>query len=160
MREPLAYHLAWTCYGQWLHGDPRGYVDKRHRNVGEPYPAGDPRLYNAAANRMAGESVWLEDAQRSRATAAIREVCVHRAWPLITVNVQPDHVHVAVRAPGVTGKAAMERIKSWASMQLNLAFARRSRWWTVGGKVELVMSEAELRDVAEYIENQRFPRVE
>ena len=160
MREPLAYHLIWTCYGQWLHGDSRGYVDQQHRNVGEPYPANDPRRYNAAANRMAEDPVWLADAQRSRATAAIREVCTHRGWRLITVNVQPDHTHVAVTAAGVTGKVAMERIKSWASMQLNRAFARRSRWWTVGGKVELVLSEAQLSEVVAYIENQRFPRVE
>ena len=61
MREPLAYHLSWTCYGQWLQGDVRGYVDRQHRTPGEPYAHNQPQFYNASANRMKEPPVWLTE---------------------------------------------------------------------------------------------------
>jgi hypothetical protein len=70
MRPPAAYHLTWTCYGQWLHGDARGYVDRLNRAPGAPYPPHDPRRFNAAANRMAETPCLLGDRQRLVAEAA------------------------------------------------------------------------------------------
>jgi hypothetical protein len=106
MQEPLAYHLCWTCYGQWLQGDSRGYVDQKHHTPGEPYPPGNPPLFAASANRMSEPACWLTDPQRLIADAAFREAAAHREWPLHALNVQPDHVHVALEARGVTGKRA------------------------------------------------------
>ena len=28
MSDPLAYFITFTCYGNWLHGDERGSVDR------------------------------------------------------------------------------------------------------------------------------------
>ena len=160
MREPIAYHLTWTCYGQWLPGDARGFVDREHRTPDSPYAEPDLRLYTASANRMAEHACWLSDRHRAVAQAALEEACQHRGWTLEEVNVQPDHVHLALRAPPLTGKRAMEALKSWATMCLNRAFPRRNRWWTKGGKVELIYNEAHLRSVTAYIRRQRFRVVE
>jgi len=159
VREPLAYHLSWTCYGQWLQGDARGYVDRQHRTPGEPYVYNNPQFYTAAANRMTEPPVWLSDEHRRRVRDAMEAVCAHRQWRLEKQNVQPDHVHVVVRARDVTGKRAMKALKGWATRALNALGPRRSHWWTVGGKVEQVWNERRLRQVIAYVANQHFPSV-
>jgi REP element-mobilizing transposase RayT len=158
MQEPLAYHLTWTCYGQWLQGDARGYVDRQHRTPGEPYPSANLAHYTASANRMSEEPCWLSDPQRCTAEAAVREAASHRSWPIHALNPQPDHVHVVIEARGVTGKRAREALKSWATMQLNRRHGRRLHWWTSGGKVELVLDARHLAQVVEYVmHKQHYP---
>jgi REP element-mobilizing transposase RayT len=159
MRAPLAYHLTWTCYGQWLQGDARGYVDKHNRTPGEEYPAANLQYRTASANRMAEATCWLTDDQRRTATAAIAEASLHRGWRLLRVNVQPDHVHLVLSAPDVMGKRAMKALKSWATMQLNAHFARRQHWWTKGGKVEVINDERYLRQAIDYVGDQPYPEV-
>jgi len=34
---PLAYLITFTTYGTWLHGDPRGSVDREHNVWGTPF---------------------------------------------------------------------------------------------------------------------------
>ena len=161
MREPLAYHINWTCYGQWLHGDRRGFVDRRHHTPGEPYPYDDPHRRNAAANRLAEAPCWLTEAQRQTVQEVIREACTFRKWELAAVNAQPDHVHVVVRAPEHMGKKVRARLKDRTSRALKRADRGRTRWWTEGGKVEPVCDERRLQQAIDYVNHrQPFPRVE
>jgi len=156
----LAYHLTWTCYGQWLHGDARGYVDRHHRTPGTPYEHNHPDRYNAAANRMKAEAVWLSDSQRKIIGRAIREGCRYCRWTLVEQNVQPDHVHVIVEAPSVTGKYARKFLKAWATRRLGAESGGRRRWWTKGGKVEVIRDAIRLQQAVVYVREQPFPRVE
>ena len=73
---------------------------------------------------------------------------------------QPDHVHVVVHAPGVTGKRVTRDLKAWASRVLNGLGARRRHWWTAGGKVEPVWNDQRLRQAVVYVRDQPFPKVE
>lgn len=153
------YHITWTCYGQWLHGDARGYVDDRHRTPGEPYAYDHPDYYNTDFNRMKEEPCWLSDEQRLRAEAAIEEACSFRGWNLMAVNVQPDHVHVAVEARETDGVRARQVLKDRSTRALKAAYPPRCKWWTEGGKVEAMRYDAQLANVIEYInEGQRHPR--
>ena len=34
---PLAFFITFRTYGTWLHGDPRGSVDRQHNRYGTPY---------------------------------------------------------------------------------------------------------------------------
>lgn len=159
MHEPLAYHLSWTCYGQWLHGDVRGYVDDRHRTPGEPYIYDHPQRRSAAANRMAEPPCWLTHARRGAAEEALREACAFRGWMLHALNVQPDHVHVVITARGLTGKRVMQRLKDRATRRLRETVPERRRWWTEGGKVDLIFNERHLGQVVDYVHSrQPFPR--
>jgi len=160
MREPLAYHITWTCYGQWLHGDRRGFVDRHHHTPGEPYPYDDPHRHNAAANRLVETPCTLTDVQRRVTQDAIGEACTFRQWELSAVNAQPDHVHVVVLAPGHTGKQVRTRLKDRASRALNDTDANRTRWWTEGGKTEPIRDEQRLKQAIRYVnERQPFPRI-
>src|ERR1043165_7951753 len=96
--EPLAYFLTWTCYGTWLHGDPRGSVD-RHRNI----PGTDVYDPNSAwsgwtLTQMRGEAVTLDSRAREVVLQTINAHCEHRRWTLIGQNVRTNHVHVIVTA--------------------------------------------------------------
>jgi len=155
----LAYHLTWTCYGQWLPGDVRGYVDRDHRTPGTAYPDADPQAYNAAAGVMKESACWLQVPERRLATEGIREACMRQKWPLVAVNVQPDHVHVLARVDTVGGRHAIRVMKSFATRRLRRTVPGRRRWWTKGGKVETVLTEWRLAEVARYVRNQRYPAV-
>ena len=160
MREPLAYLITWTCYGQWLRGDRRGYVDRRHRTPGTPYPWNHTDFFNADAVRMRESHCWLTDDQRKVAEAAMRAACEFRGWHLHAVNVQPDHVHLVVKAVGYTGKQARARLKDRATRQLKAAAPGRQKWWTEGGKVDLIFDKRHLKQAIDYVNNrQPFPRV-
>ena len=153
MPEPLAYLLTWTCYGQWLHGDVRGYVNREHRTPGAPFPYDHPGLMSASANRMAESPCRLDDACRRAVEATLHEACARRGWLLSAVNVQPDHVHVVVRAPGRTGKRAMQQLKDRATRCLRSRVPDRRRWWTEGGKVDLIFDERHLAKAIDYVTN-------
>lgn len=34
MSEPVAFFLTWSAYGNWLHGDTKGSVDRNHNSYG------------------------------------------------------------------------------------------------------------------------------
>jgi len=155
----VAYHITWTCYGQWLPGDERGYVDREHRTPGTPYAEWDPRAVSAAANAMREAPCWLGDPERRLAAEGIRSACAKQRWGLLALNVQPDHVHALVEAQGVTGKHAMRVLKAFATRELRAASPSGRQWWTKGGKVELVQNGTHIATVARYVAHQRFDAV-
>jgi REP element-mobilizing transposase RayT len=155
----LAYHLTWTCYGQWLPGDERGYVDRENRTPGTPYAPWNPRRVSAAANAMQEEACWLTLRQRHLAAEGVHQTCAGQGWRLLALNVQPDHVHVLIDARDVTGKHVMRVLKAFATRRLRSEVASRRRWWTKGGKVELVRDKRHLATVARYIAKQPFDAV-
>jgi REP element-mobilizing transposase RayT len=145
------YHITWTCYGQWLHGDTRGYIDSEHRTPGTPYEHNDPMRFNAAAVRMSDPACWLTDDQRRTTEAAIAEACTFRGWRLWTVNAQPDHVHVVVDAPEIDGKRVRHVLKDRATRALRGTQAAREHWWTEGGKIDRIASLRYLRAAVDYV---------
>jgi len=157
MPDPIAYHVSWTCYGQWLHGDVRGFVDRRHHTPGEPYPYNVPQWVADAANRMSETPCWLTEAERRIADHAIREACAFREWCLHALNVQPDHVHAVVGAGACPGADVRTRLKDRATRALKAAGTQgRTHWWTDGGKVEVLVDERRLHEAIEYV-NHRQP---
>jgi hypothetical protein len=37
MKYPIAYHITFTTYGSWLHGDKIGSVDKEHNRYSSAF---------------------------------------------------------------------------------------------------------------------------
>ncbi|MCG3178952.1 MAG: hypothetical protein BIFFINMI_01282 [Phycisphaerae bacterium] len=157
MTDPMIYHLIWTCYGQWLQGDDRGYVDDEHNVPGTNYSPGNPQFRAASANRMTEPPVWLDDPMRIVAVEALREACRFRKWDCCELNVQPDHVHIVIIADESRGVEARRKLKSRGSAALNNAFGVRRHWWSDGGKVEVVRDRWHLHAVMNYVRNQKFP---
>ncbi|MCA8913231.1 MAG: transposase [Planctomycetes bacterium] len=98
MPQPIAYLLTWSTYGTWLHGDKRGWRDRKddyhvlkHKH--------DPLLEERRRKQLKHDAVLLSPAMREIVEEVVREVCEYRKWRLLAVNVRSNHVHVVVGAP-------------------------------------------------------------
>ncbi|MEE9311124.1 MAG: transposase [Planctomycetota bacterium] len=86
----MAWHLYYTTYGTWLHGDERGSAD-----VSGYVPPNDG-LEQHRRNKLEQEPFLLAQEMRTAVDSAIKEVCEHRGWKLYALNVRSNHVHVVV----------------------------------------------------------------
>jgi REP element-mobilizing transposase RayT len=126
---PLAYFLTWVTYGSWLHGDERGSIDREHNTPGTPRKPTDRGLEDHRRRQLMHDPVVLSDAMRTMVDAAIVEVCEHREWTLLAVNVRTNHVHVVVTAEAPSDNVLRD-FKAYATRRL-----RRGGLVTADGKV-------------------------
>jgi REP element-mobilizing transposase RayT len=153
--EPLAYHITWTTYGTWLHGDVRGWVEKGDPGVKPP----DPIREEQARERMAESAVVLTPDQRVIVEDTIRRHCQIRGWQLHAVNVRTNHVHVVVTGDR-TADEMMNQFKAWCSRRLSdhaglaqpvARKAGRRHWFTEHGSTKPIFDEAYLQNAAVYV---------
>jgi hypothetical protein len=148
--EPLAYFLTWTCYGSWLPGDGRGWVEK----PGEFRPP-DPDLEAAARRTMTEPPVRLDMEQRGLVERTIADHCRIRGWHLHAVNCRTQHVHVVVTAAGQPPDVVMDQFKAWCTRRLK-EHARgvgpvRLKWWTQGGSKRCLNDDESLAEATRYV---------
>jgi REP element-mobilizing transposase RayT len=157
---PLAFFLTFTTYGTWLHGDPRGSIDRSNDAYGqlwlEPSPA---RLRYEQRFRLTSPAVRLDHTARAAVTEAIAHTCDLRGWSLLALNARTNHVHAVVRAP-VPPEKILTALKAnatrrLAELQIVLAGARV---WTRHGSTRYWWKESDVRDACAYvIEGQGSP---
>ncbi len=152
--EPVAYFITFRCYGTWLHGDPRGSVSRGgNRAAGSPLVPHDPTRQAVEQEQLRGSAVRLDEMARGVAAAAIAEVCTHRSWDLVALNVRTEHVHVVV-----SGTAMPERImgdfKSYVTRDLRAQgmVGPAQRVWSRHGSTRYLWSERDLMAV-DYVRN-------
>ena len=73
MPDSFALHITWTCYGNWLPGDRRGYVSntlqpdksylQKQNTPGAPITADDPETRSRAAALQKSPTVRLTTEQ-------------------------------------------------------------------------------------------------
>jgi hypothetical protein len=63
---PYAYLITFTCYGQRLHGDERGSVDRFHNLPGRRYVPASPNRAAYEQSLMKGEPYELDRRHRER----------------------------------------------------------------------------------------------
>ena len=87
---PVGYLITFRCYGTWLHGDPRGSMDRKHNVYGTlKIPANHAlELSDKSQRRHSHEN--LDARQRKVVEAAVREVCVYRKYILRAINVRSN----------------------------------------------------------------------
>ena|ERR1044072_3681962 len=98
-RIPLGYLITFRTYGTWLHGDPRGSVDRFHNRYGTPTISPDVRWHRYNERIMKVEPVKLDRIRRAAIDKAINETCELRKWRFHAANVRSNHVHAVVSAP-------------------------------------------------------------
>src|SRR5262245_35121487 len=91
---PLAYHITWTTYGTWLHGDERGWVESGVPGIQGP----DPQRQRDEQAHLTASAVVLTPEQRAVVEQTVRDHCRIRGWTLHTLNVRTNHLHVVVTA--------------------------------------------------------------
>lgn len=136
MSAPLAYHITWTAYGNWLHGDPRGWVESGTIGV---LPPDDARYRDAVAS-LADTPVRFTSVQRAIIDQTLVEHCRLRKWELHARNVRSTHVHLVVTAP-LLPEPVMDQFKAWCSRRLNEANGAKRKWFTVHGSTKWINDE-------------------
>lgn len=143
-QPPIAYFLTFTTYGTWLHGDPRGSVDRDHNVFGTRLAAAN--FMREAKNReaMRDPEFVLTAKAREVVDASIRRTCQVRGWTLHAVNVRSNHVHVVVSS-GDTAEKTMNDLKAWATRALResgLAAKEQTLWTRKGSRHRLFTAAA------------------
>ena len=152
LNDPLAYFLTFRCYGTWLPGDRRGWMDRSSLPLGEPLRSRHPGLHAQAAGEMTGTPFKLESAHRQVVDAAIRDVCAYREWRLHALNVRTNHVHLVVSA-GVAPEQAMTTLKAWATRRLRQAglVVEGAKPWSRHGSTRYLWRVDEIEATVRYV---------
>lgn len=155
MNEPLAFHLTWTTYGTWLHGDQRGWVEAGEYEV----KSADNKREAKARRSMKEPPVVLTEAQRALVEQTIKDHCRIRGWELHALNVRTNHVHVVVSADR-SPEEVMNQFKAWTSRKLSdhaglhekIAIkAGRRKWWTEHGSTKYINDPEYLQNAIRYV---------
>jgi len=115
-----AYLITWATYGSHLHGDSRGSIHHATERRGASAVPESEGLANAERDLIRGEPVSLNDRQRPVVRDTILEVCEHRGWRALAINVRAEHVHVVVEAADEP-ETVMNAFKSYATRRLREA---------------------------------------
>ena len=153
MSEPLAYLLTWTCYGAWLHGDPRGSVDQEHNVPQSPYLEPDSVRAGRERRQLPDRPIELSEAARRIVADTIEAHCSHRGWELLAVNARTNHVHAVIVCPDVTPERAMTQLKAWTTRRLRLGgcLPRDARVWTHHGSTRYLWDERSVNAAIAYV---------
>ena len=152
---PLAYLITIRCYGTWLHGDPRGSMDrKNHHRYGGPQNQPSKKLSAAEQGELKHPPLVLTDAHRAIVERAICEVCDHRLYQLLAVNARTNHVHSVVAA-SCRPEAVMNAFKAYATRQLHRAglLANGVRPWSRHGSSPYLWTSEQVARAIDYVLN-------
>jgi len=134
---PLAFLITFRCYGTWLHGDERGSVNRFRNQYKSPRLPPEKKWLGTNTQRLKGEIVILDAAQRGCVEAAARETCEIRQWHLHALNVRTNHVHLVVSIGEKKPEIALNAFKANATRKMREAGcwqSERSPWVDKGSK--------------------------
>jgi len=92
-RIPLAYLITFRSNGTWLHGDPRGSVDRFHNLYGSPRLPPSSQRMQYEQRLLDLNPIKLNSSQRAAVEKGIRDTCRIRKWRLWAFNIRTNHVH-------------------------------------------------------------------
>jgi len=169
--------LTSTFYGNWLPGDPRGFVsrvrDRRpddedcvvrleHDIPGTPYDDDLPGLWQAALNQMKGPRVLIDGDQAAALLSQFQETATYRKWSLRAAAIMNNHIHIVVTVPGDPSPSdVLGDFKSYGSRALNRRWGRRPNgtWWTESGSKRKLPGESAVTAAVAYVRRQPQPLV-
>ncbi len=153
--HPIAYFITFTCYGTWLHGDPRG--SWREPIYGQTTKlAPNDSLRRRVADRLAADPFVMGPRERTVVAQAIEERAAAYGWPLLALNVRTNHVHVVVAAGHPPG-FVLSSLKARATTMLKSAglVSRDRRVWTRHGSTRYLWDESGVDAAVDYVLNRQ-----
>jgi REP element-mobilizing transposase RayT len=159
MAEPLAYFLTWTCYGTWLHGDPRGSVDRHRNRYDTPVYDRNSAWSDWSRNKLARPPVTLSSEARTIVEETIEAHCEYRGWSLIVKAVRTNHVHVIATVSDRPPDRAREELMGWCTRRLRERgiFAQKQPVWTEGGSGRQLWTQDALQNAIRYVQDGQGP---
>jgi REP element-mobilizing transposase RayT len=104
---------------------------------------------------MKGEPVILTADQRRAVSDAVNEVCKHRLWALLALNVRTNHFHNVVVTPELKPFRALNAFKAYSTRKMRergLWLSQRSPWVDKGSERWLWTEESVSR-ACDYVIN-------
>jgi REP element-mobilizing transposase RayT len=104
---------------------------------------------------MKGEPVILTSDLRQAVTDAVNEVCLHRLWTLLALNVRTNHFHNVVVTPGLKPFRALNAFKAYSTRKMRergLWLSESSPWVDKGSERWLWNEESVFR-ACDYVVN-------
>ncbi len=94
----------------------------------------------------------LDAAQRRCVEGAVRQVCIHREWDLLAINVRTNHVHVVVGGEE-TPERMMGAFKAWSTRALRNAqlIGDDVRTWSRHGSTRYLWNEQQIHGATTYV---------
>ena len=151
--RPLAYLITFRSYGTWLHGDERGSIDRYNNTFGQPRMPEDSILENQQRAKLKSPPVLLDEFQRPVVKQAIKDVCFHRRWRLLAVNVRTNHAHAVTDTLTAKPEYALRDFKSYSTRALRSA----NLWtfdhspWVDGGSTRYLWKEQSVTAACNYV---------
>jgi REP element-mobilizing transposase RayT len=141
--KDFALLLTWTCYGNWLPGDARGYVSNTRNKQGGFEPLqnipGTPVAVNnrdsreLARNLQQYAAVRLTQVQAALAADSFIATAISRDWIIRRGAVMANHVHLVVMECPNKASDVRRAFKGVSQAQLSRHAGENRRWWTQGG---------------------------
>ena len=166
--------LTSTFYGNWLPGDPRGFVSSvRDHRPGDPdylsrfehdlpgtdYDRDMPGLFRAAEEAMKGDPVRVVKSQACVLLAQFKETAAYRGWGLLAASIMLNHVHLVVGVPGDPDPSDLLRdFKAYGSRALNKRWGkpRSGTWWTASGSKRILRGDSAVPDAVRYVTKKQW----
>ena len=110
-----AWLVTWTCYGNWLPGDRRGFVAQfvdeagnrvLHNRPGTEFARDLERLQHYCRQIQKFPTTRLTRDHAGAVVEQFRETATHRGWQLAATAVMSNHIHLVVLVPGDPEQAA------------------------------------------------------
>ena len=157
MKYPIAYHITFTTYGSWLHGDQRDSVDKDHNQYGSNFVSPSAGLYKKEQTRLKSSPVVLDKYIREAVLMALLQVCDYRGWIVYAVHVRSNHIHIVVSGREKPEKMMVD-FKAYATRAIkknsnNQAMLRK--YWSRHGSTKYLWTKENLISTVDYVKNKQ-----
>ena len=151
--EALAYFITFRTHGSWLHGDDRGSMDRNHNAYEQEMLRPNRALARWERSTLTSSATPLDAPARAAIAVAIEEVCRHRIWTLLALNVWTEHVHAVVAAPDGRPEHVMRDFKAYATRRLVNDGLRPpgERVWSRHGSTVYIWSDQQLATTIAYV---------
>jgi REP element-mobilizing transposase RayT len=168
--DSFALLLTWTCYGNWLPGDARGYVSNTHlasggwlpkENVpGTPYTKDDPLTRHQTRTLMNEPPARLSAEEALCAAEALVEAARKRGWRILRAALMANHVHVVICDCPDNGPRVRRILKGTSQAKLSDKAGINKSWWTNGGSDRYLHGDNSILAAIKYVAEQEYKLVE
>jgi len=151
---------TWTCYGQWLPGDQRGFVSntlteegyRAKRNVPRTsYDRDERATYQLAKALQKHPTTWLTAKLAIVAAEGMISAAIDREWMISRAAVMSNHVHTVVSECPDSGSAVRRVLKGVSQAKLNEHVGKPCSWWTRGGSDRYLHGERAILAAINYV---------
>lgn len=149
--DVAGYFLTFGTYGSRFHGDERG-TWQRQDGWAEASRPHNPVLAEFEARELAHAPVSITPPMREVIERTVVEVCTHRGWLLLALNVRLEHVHAVVVAEGFTPERVVNDFKAYSTRRMREAglVHARARVWARHASTNYLFDEDDVAMAVDY----------